>query len=112
MRAEFSKRTRRDAFARAQGNCECCSMRIKAAAVQYDHRIPCALGGDNSLDNCQVLCIPCHKDKTGKSDMRNIAKAVRISDREMGIRKPSKIRSAGFRKAPPQRSASRPLERT
>lgn len=96
---------------RAQGKCESCGMRLKVGAVHYDHIIACDLGGDNSLSNCMVLCVPCHKEKTRKADMPAIAKGRRIRDREQGIRKPSTLKSRGFGKAPAQRSASRPIER-
>lgn len=113
MRREFSKRTKRDAFMRANGKCEVpwCQAHLSVGKFHYDHIIPDALGGEPTLENCAVICVACHKDKTGRMDMRNIAKTKRIQDRERGIKKPTTLRSAGFRKAAPQRSASRPIER-
>ncbi len=118
MRTEFSKQTKRQARVRSNDQCEgilpsgerCCfPVCIKK---HFDHIIPDALGGSNELSNCAVLCIACHDAKTRKIDVPLIAKAKRISDKHNGIRGPrQKIRSAGFRKASPQRSASRPLER-
>jgi hypothetical protein len=119
VRTEFSKPTKRDAFERCEGLCEgilssgdrCCA-NLGKKLHHFDHIIPDAIGGDNSLQNCQVLCKPCHDDKTRKIDIPIIAKAKRISDKHNGIRSPrQKIQSAGFRKASPQRSASRPIER-
>lgn len=95
MRREFSKQVKRDAFMRANGKCEvpwCCA-RLTVGKFHYDHAIPDALGGEPTLENCQVICTPCHKSKTGKIDARNIAKMKRIQDREKGIKKPRTIRS-------------------
>ncbi len=33
---------------------------------EVDHVIELAAGGDNSIENLQVLCKPCHKTKTAK----------------------------------------------
>lgn len=92
-RREFSKRVMRDAFLRAGGRCEGdgCGARLTPGKFAYDHIIPDALGGEPTLDNCQVLCRACHKEKTGKADIPRIAKTKRISDREKGIRRPRTI---------------------
>lgn len=117
-RREFPKRVKRDAFARANGFCEGtpygderCPVKLTIGKYHYDHDIPDGLGGEPILDNCVVLCIACHKDKTTKRDVPLIAKTKRIQDKHNGIRQPSRLQSAGFRKAAPQRSASRPIER-
>jgi 5-methylcytosine-specific restriction endonuclease McrA len=93
MRREFSKAVMRDAAARAGGRCENpnCGARLALGDFHYDHIIPDALGGEPTLDNCQVICRACHKEKTGKADIPRIAKTKRISDREKGIRKPRTI---------------------
>ena len=103
MRREFSKQVRRDAFLRAKGCCEGegCGARLTIGKFHYDHRIPDGLGGEPTLDNCQVLCTPCHGAKTSKKDVPAIAKAKRISDRHLGIKKPSKFacsRGSKFKK--------------
>jgi 5-methylcytosine-specific restriction endonuclease McrA len=61
--------------------------------IFYDHIIPDGLGGEPTLDNCQVLCKSCHNLKTAKTDVPRIAKAKRIYDRDIGIKKPRKITS-------------------
>jgi 5-methylcytosine-specific restriction protein A len=91
MRSEFSKRTKRDAFVRAEGNCEGCGARLTIGKYHYDHIIPDGLGGEPTLDNCAVLCIVCHKVKTTTKDVPLIAKTKRIQDRQKGIKKPRTI---------------------
>lgn len=118
MRLEFSKKTMREARERAEGLCEGllangerCNANLKHKPCHFDHIIPAAIGGDNSLQNCAFLCLPCHLEKTTKRDIPVIAKAKRISDKHNGIerRRGQKIQSRGFEKRPPQRTASRPV---
>lgn len=106
-RLEFSTKTRREAWARCKHACEKCGINLEQKPREYDHIIPANDGGDNSLGNCKVLCIPCHAEKTYKHDLPQIAKSKRISDKHQGI----KIKSRGFAKARPQRTASRPIVR-
>jgi 5-methylcytosine-specific restriction enzyme A len=54
------------------------SARVDGAEV--DHRIALALGGADEVENCSVLCIPCHRRKT-RADVRKIAKAKRVGKR-------------------------------
>jgi 5-methylcytosine-specific restriction enzyme A len=118
-RREFSKAVRRAALDRANGQCEGslddgerCPCRLDRGKFHFDHDIPDWMGGEPTIDNCVVLCIPCHHDKTAGVDIPAIAKAKRIQDRERGIFGcKRKIESRGFDRSPPQRTASRPLER-
>ena len=94
-RREFSKQTRRDAWKRCDRKCEGikpsgerCGANLTTAKFHFDHIIPDAIGGPNDLTNCQVLCVACHKTKTTKIDAPIIAKATRVSDRYLGIKKP------------------------
>lgn len=113
MRREFSKKTKAQAFLRCHGQCEGenCGAWLTIGKYHFDHDIPDGLGGEPTLDNCKVLCFACHGVKTRTRDVPQIAKAKRVSDKHNGIRKPSRLQSAGFRKAAPQRSASRPIVR-
>lgn len=89
-RDEFSKATKIAAFQRAKGRCECgCGVKIITGEVEYDHRIEVALGGDNSLENCRVMRAKCHRSKTSER-AAPVAKAKRISERNMGLRKTSR----------------------
>lgn len=111
MRREFPKQVKRDALKRAAKCCEGCGFPF-GMKFHFDHVIADGLGGEPTLENCAVLCHPCHDEKTRKHDVPLIAKVKRISDKHSGIRTTrQKIQSAGFRKAAPQRTASRPIER-
>src|SRR5579864_3551037 len=87
-RKEFSQKTRGLAFLRCGGLCEGCSMKLKVSEGEYDHVIPYALSEDSSLENCQVLCVPCHRGVGAKTsnDVRIIAKAKRNEAKHRGIK--------------------------
>lgn len=91
MRREFSKKIKETAFARANGSCEGegCGARLTVGKYHYDHDLADDLGGEPVLENCRVLCTPCHKVKTRMHDMPLIAKGRRIRRREKGIKKRS-----------------------
>src|SRR5437879_5902941 len=97
MRTEFSKKTMREAYERSEGLCEGILPSGERCCVEvthkkhFDHIIPDALGGDTSLQNCAVLCLPCHGSKTQKIDVPMIAKAKRVADKHRGIRKKSRF---------------------
>lgn len=95
MRNEFSRKTRRLAWERANGQCEGmftwptlagpsrperCTAPIDIGCFHYDHIDPDFFSGRNDLANCQVLCTRCHAEKTAK-DQGNIAKVKRIRDK-------------------------------
>jgi 5-methylcytosine-specific restriction protein A len=113
VRQEFPKPVKRAALKRAAGKCEnpTCGA-LFGVKFHFDHDIADGLGGEPTLENCKVLCHPCHDEKTRKHDVPLIAKVKRVSDKHNGITGPKrKIQSAGFRKAAPQHTASRPIER-
>lgn len=98
MRLEFTKQTMRDALERAESLCEGlrssgerCNGALTVGKYHFDHVIPAAIGGDNSLANCAVLCLPCHLEKTTKRDIPIIAKAKRVADKHRGIKKRSRF---------------------
>lgn len=80
-RNEFSLATKKAAYERAGGICECgCGQPFTDHPKErphYDHILACALGGDSSLENCQVIRVCCHAVKTGDLDMQHIKKARR-----------------------------------
>lgn len=107
-RHEFPRKVKSAAWDRCKGRCEKCTAKLFPGKFAYDHIVPDQLGGEPVLSNCQVLCDACHFDKTGKQDVPAIRKSDRQRDKFSGA---FKRKSKGFRKAPPQRSASRPLSK-
>ena len=88
MRKEFSRAVRRDAFLRANGDCELCGIKLKVGEAEYHHRIEAYLGGEATLENCVVLCRSCHALAT-KARHPEIDKTRRLADKRMGIRRKS-----------------------
>lgn len=86
-RAEFSVATKKAAYERSGGLCECgCAMPFDVKnPPEYDHRVEAALGGDNSLDNCVVLRLGCHRSKTSRRAPA-LAKAARLEKKAANIR--------------------------
>ena len=91
-RAEFSKEVKRAALWRSKGKCEAkgaaygfprgvrCNANL-AYGVEYDHfPIRAADGGPAELENCAAVCIKCHRWKTAKVDIPQIAKSKRLFD--------------------------------
>ncbi len=121
QRREFSQRVRKLAFVRCCKNgtqpgipqCENCGNVLRAGNIEYEHLDPDGLGGEPTLENCGVWCaVPCSSKKTHTEDNPRMQKADRVLKKNFGLQaKKQPIRSAGFRKAAPQRSASRPIER-
>ena len=99
-RIEFSRKIKGEAFLRCDGKCEKCSAKLKVGEGDFDHILPCEFGGEATLDNCQVLCIPCHRGPGGKTadDIRAIRKSDRIRDKHRGTfpATRNKIKSRGF----------------
>src|ERR1017187_2461970 len=117
QRQEFKQRVRKLAFKRCCGKggipkCETCGIFLQSGNIFYEHVTPDGLGGEPTLENCKVHCKTCADVKTFTEDNPRMAKADRVLKANYGLRPTrKKIQSAGFRKVPPQRSASRPIER-
>lgn len=96
-RIEFPAKVRDKAADRAAGKCQKCGLPFGGKKMHFDHILPLALYGESTLANCQVLCEPCHKEKTGKEDVPRIRKADRVRRAALGIKRDGpKIQSAGF----------------
>jgi 5-methylcytosine-specific restriction protein A len=87
-RREFPARVRVAAYQRAGGHCEDCRAPLQVGRFAYDHIIPDGLGGEPTLENCMVLCRPCHGAKTAGADVPKIAKAKRLERGQAGVKKP------------------------
>jgi 5-methylcytosine-specific restriction protein A len=122
-RYEFSKETKREALRRSGKRCEAvgtvygleagerCNAPLDGG-VEFDHYpSPATDKGSDTLENCVAACKTCHGFKTRSYDIPMQAKGKRVSDKHLGIRAPSQLRSAGFPARPKQRSATRKTEK-
>jgi len=95
-----------------KGQCVTCGGQIDGTRDKWfvEHIRALELGGADADANCGPAHLSC---KAGKDadDHHRAAKAKRAKRSTLGIRPPSKLQGAGFRPAPPQRSATRPLSK-
>lgn len=89
-RREFPARVRIAAYERCKGLCESCGALLQVGRFHYDHVVPDGLGGEPTLENCAVLCRPCHDEKTAGHDVPAITKAKRQEQVHLGARPPSR----------------------
>lgn len=62
----FTPKTRRLALERAGNVCEICGLSFTdKSRPEYHHIKPKRNGGDDTLDNCLVLCEYCHSSELG-----------------------------------------------
>jgi 5-methylcytosine-specific restriction enzyme A len=99
-RREFSVKTKMLATARSHGHCEGCTAPLVPGHRHYDHIVPDQLGGEPTLENCQVLCTACHSVKTAKQDIPAIAKAKRREVSHLGAKAPSRNPMPGGKNTP------------
>ena len=100
-------------YIRDNGTCQCgCTIKIRVGDKwETDHTIAIANGGENRENNLRTLLSAHHKRKTA-ADLAEKSTVARKRAKHLGIKSTRvKIQSAGFPKAAPQRSASRPLQR-
>lgn len=125
-RTEFPQKVRKAAFRRCcqQCNvegvanipgvpqCEGCGNQLRPGGIFYEHMDPDGLGGEPTLDNCQVRCTNC-KVKKDKVDNARMVKADNVLKASYGLKpsKTKKFQSRGFAKAPRQNKASSPIEK-
>lgn len=93
-RKEFTLKTKRAAFERccvdgmprcegfvpspADGLLDRCEADLRNRPFHYDHDDADFFSKDNSIENCAVLCEPCHRQKTKTIDTPKISKARRL----------------------------------
>ena len=65
---------------------ERCGYVLTAGGTFYDHIQPDGLGGEPTLENCQVLCRTCHDAKTFGEDNPRMTKADNQRKRHFGIK--------------------------
>ena len=62
----FSPAMRREAYERQKGLCPVCSERFELEHMEADHIDPWHEGGKTDSENCQMLCKPDNRRKSGK----------------------------------------------
>ncbi len=107
-RQEFKRSVKIEAVKRTTRSgvtyCEGCG--LPARRWHYDHVIPDGMNGKPTLENCKLLCLPCHAEKTAK-DVADIAEAKRREAAHLGVRKEPTMKSRKRDKAPAQHRATR-----
>jgi 5-methylcytosine-specific restriction protein A len=63
IRHNFTKEERNQMYL-DHPNCQMCEKKLTEKNFQIDHILPLACGGSNHKDNLQILCKPCHFEKT------------------------------------------------
>lgn len=77
---------------RAGDKCAICTLTIGGKLKPaFDHILAICNGGEHRESNLQLLCVPCHKVKTG-ADVAEKARDQRKRLKHLGIKKPRSIR--------------------
>jgi 5-methylcytosine-specific restriction protein A len=89
MRQEFPRKVKAAAFTRCNGFCESCGIKLHPGRFDYHHIVEAHDLGPPTLENCAVICEPCHAPLTAHYT-RELRKAERIRDKRTGaMSKPS-----------------------
>lgn len=108
---DTTPRDRLTVWERNKGICQNCKRQLGPADKWVlEHIRALEKGGTNERSNLKVFCEPCAGKKTQR-DHAEAAQAKRQKQRSLGIRKEPTMKSPGFAKAPPQRRATRPLDK-
>lgn len=104
-------RVRLRVFNAHDGICHIAKRKIAAGEPwQLEHVVALINGGENRESNMAPALVDKHREKTAE-DVAEKSAVYRNALRDKGIRPPSRLKSAGFRPAPPQRSASRKFDK-
>jgi 5-methylcytosine-specific restriction protein A len=99
-RKAFTRPVKAAVLQRSGGMCE--APGCTNVGRDFDHIRPVSVGGDNSLDNCQLLCRPCNARK-GVEEAQQAAKADRQGGRSGQYARRSKAKETGTYKPIPSR---------
>ena len=107
-RRRLSTRKRVALFNRKSGICHLCGGKVLAGeAWDNSHEIALELGGADDESNWNVAHRKCHRVRTNEVDIPLIAKTKRQHANHIG----AKLKGQSFHRAPPQRRASKPLNK-
>lgn len=99
---------------RERGLCYLTGRKLRKGEYDFEHVIALALwtgeGHGNRESNIRLAYRKAHREKT-KQDRQAKAKSDRVRKKHALPSEPSSIRSAGFRKAEAQHTATRPIEK-
>lgn len=62
----FDEKTKQAVYARQKGICPACTKHFNFQQMEADHVIPWHKGGKTTAENCQMLCMPDNRTKSGK----------------------------------------------
>ena len=110
MRQEFPARVKVARFKMCGGMCEGCGAKLFPPKLAYDHDNPDGLTGAPTVENCRVLCLQSHKDKS-RGDVADIARAKRREAADLGAAKRSSRPMAGTRASGIRKRMSGQVER-
>ena len=80
-------------LSRSGGMCE--AEGCEEVGREFEHRIPVALGGENTTGNLWLACRECHRAKTSGEDIPRIAKAKRQAGEKGQRARRNKAKAAG-----------------
>ena len=98
-RKEFTNRTKAKVFTREDGHCERCNRKVGVGGepAEFHHRITCEDGGDNSAENCELLCAQCHSHQTHKVEAPAKAEGRRHTLKRAGVKDAKRRKLPGGR---------------
>lgn len=108
-RRGFSARDVAAVFIKCEARCARCHEKVKLGAYAIDHIQRLDALGKHELENWQLLCTPCHADKTrvdnfeAKKGARQRGEKGQLARRRKNgpqIKSNRKLQSAGFQKRP------------
>ena len=62
----FSEKIRTEVYSTQKGVCPICKKTFDISDMEADHIVPWHKGGLTVKENCQMLCMPCNRKKSGK----------------------------------------------
>jgi 5-methylcytosine-specific restriction endonuclease McrA len=61
------KFSRENVYARDNGKCQYCGLKVPRHEATYDHVVPRIQGGPTTWDNVVIACVPCNQRKGGRT---------------------------------------------